>query len=438
MSEQQGGRQVTEIMRELTEIRRALADVEHVGNTAISSLLGDAAASFSDAGEWVGIAAAGQGPQETQLVSDQLASAWRHAASAVSIVDSAAGEIDAYVSFLGGSSSKVPASAVVQESPQQAPARSSRPRSRGRGGGRRRQDRRPAAEFEPEDVLHNPQVRAQSIPRFGEGLYGFTLKVGEFELAMRGIQHSVLLQTPYNAIAARSAREVRRGVGDALYVPAAQIILDTTLSALSQPDVARRLPREVHERMAIARVTAEITSDIVTGSLLGVFYSNNEFLSGLVGKRELAILSQQNEYFSSLSRSMFNEVSVVAGGALRALRAYGDVPNAREIISSSTDLKMLAGVKKEEMVALLERLGTPYMREEYYDIELEGGVPVGIKLTAEARKIVHDAFGAQRGCPARGMRSSDGDFKTELDRGWHDVVNFLIPDGATVAMDNAT
>ncbi|HSX16622.1 MAG TPA: hypothetical protein VLH86_00805 [Patescibacteria group bacterium] len=242
----------------------------------------------------------------------------------------------------------------------------------------------------------------------------------------------LLAQLPYNYLAAQTRRAVRRGNESALYAPVTQVLVDATLSILELPYAVDRLPLEVADRAAIAQYFADRAAKIGTEArLFQSFYEGNAYLAPLLTDEDRHAIVKQPEYLGSLGSALFSDVSIVGGGAARALQEHGVEGDYADIIANSPDLLTVAGVPKASAAKMVRFLGAPYAAGRHYVIDSTGERPV-VRFTDDARAFIRNLFKNGSGCPARQLQAEDDEHRTVLDKAWSDVVHFLLPPGATV------
>lgn len=403
--------------------------------TAPLGLMLESAAHVATAQGIVERTAAGTESAVLEEVSARLETATGHLAQAIGALTTASYEIDHFKSGAGigggddlAGRAEQPASTEHVAPSQPAVASGvrnlgTRSHSAGRNARRKGKGRR-----------HGGRATHGIQQEYGEPIDFEYLTLQEFRAGLDGVVRNFLSQLPYNALAAETRRALMRGNEDAFFVPAVRFILDGVVAMLDREPVRSRLPTEMDARAAVAQYYAHKTARVaVKGGVFDEFYRNNVFVRDFITPELLATLRGQSDYIGTLGSALFSDASIVAGGALRAVRAQGGAPDEVKVITGSPELMLVAGVPKGSSREVFAHLGIPYVEGSELIVQTdEAGTPTEVKFRPEAHAYLRSHFAAGKGCPARQLRATEGAYRTELDRGWADAVRFLMPPGVTV------
>jgi len=245
---------------------------------------------------------------------------------------------------------------------------------------------------------------------------------------------SLLFSDAYDTVAQGAADVVEAGRSEAFYAPAVKVIIDSTLSTVTQPGIQERLPREVGLRRNIALNCAEYATGVAI--LLDAFrryYGANPRLLGLgicdVDFEEL----RSQDYLESLGKAPIFDAAVASGGALRALQASSETftETPAEVIARSSGLLAVSGIYKGHSRRAMNFLGLPYARSEHYVIQ-DGEKGPEVTFTRNAKAFLASLREEGRGCPAGKIESPTQVGGTLLEEYWGRMVRYLIPQNATV------
>lgn len=288
----------------------------------------------------------------------------------------------------------------------------------------------------------NPRVKAGKKNRRAadkkenDPALAFKLTAEEFVPAVVNTRADMLNQIVYNSLAAATRRALARSTNtEIFFIPAVRAMIDAVLKMVETPGARSRLPLEIDDRAAIAQRYIGRVADIFNKEgTFEQFYAGNAFLSDFVDEDYIGTFRHDHEYIRKLGTTTFSDVAVVAGGAYRLLQEqFGDVPNATEIIANSKELAVISGVPKEHAMQMMRIIGVPYAHRNSLLVRTDdAGKPVEVTFKPDTLAKIRSFFTAEAGCPARRLKATEpGPWQTELDRGWVEIVRFLIPQGAT-------
>lgn len=138
------------------------------------------------------------------------------------------------------------------------------------------------------------------------------------------------------------------------------------------------------------------------------------------------------EYLASLGMAPFYDVGVTTGSALRVLQRE-EIPEPTEVIKRSTGLLKIAGIHKHPDVLAIAQmlLHEPYAAEECFEIGESKEGRIKIDFTEEMH-IMLGALSIGQGCPIGRIASPTNPDSRLLTDYWTRLVDYLIPDNATV------
>jgi hypothetical protein len=231
-------------------------------------------------------------------------------------------------------------------------------------------------------------------------------------------------------IALQAAELVHAGNSEAYFVPAVKLLVDATLNVLTHPDAAPR-SLEVADRQTTASFMATHLAGVAAKGLLRYLYLCNPALAKLsIPHSDIEGLDVA-EYTGSLGAAPFFDARVVGGGAYRFLKSQG-VENPIRIVKNSHNLLLIAGVYKDpEFTKLVHKaLGSPYTDPENFELA-EGTTDTEVRFTPSAAGLLKGLRINGRGCPAGKIKSPAAADRL-LTTYWDRIIDFLIPEGATV------
>jgi hypothetical protein len=264
----------------------------------------------------------------------------------------------------------------------------------------------------------------------------FSISGAEFGGGMQPVIDRFLDDESYRELGERSLESVRAGKGPAFLVPAVKFLLDATHGILAQPSVQERLPREIASRMDIARNLAHnVVKAAVDRDVLTDFYLKRKPFASLKITGGALVILVHPKPLTSLTQSPFNDACMAAGGGFKLLEQDGESANATKILTRSTGLLALSGIDKSNTETVTATLGFPYMDVGYLERRQRDG-DTEVLFTPQTHAFLRAHSSSGSGCPAGLIEAPDTVGGTVLEAGWADLVEYLVPPGATAAMPN--
>jgi len=243
----------------------------------------------------------------------------------------------------------------------------------------------------------------------------------------------------YINLSAQARAMYDAGREDALYMMAVKFTLDVTLDTLALPGIAKHLATEVAHRADQARRTAHTVVQLaIENDVFALAYGNNPYTADVPAIPE-DLTDDEASVLLDLPTTIFPDVQVPVGGALRVLKHGGVNSNPAAAISRSPSLRLVAGIHRDpdNAAAASEFLGWPYAYEDLYELQVSPTGPTPA-FTQEAQDRLRQFFVPGGGCPARGVTAIDSwdPQRRLLDQYWEQTVGFLVPPEATADYEN--
>ncbi len=240
------------------------------------------------------------------------------------------------------------------------------------------------------------------------------------------------------AVAAQSNEMTRAGRPGAMLLQAGKFIIDATLAAMDAAITPNQpLPDEVYARRLAATYTVDEVAQTAAGDgSLNKLFGGFPMLEGCSPAQRIYFMQRIAFDLATIGSAPIQEVSVVAGGAVRMLQRAGVDGSVEGIVSRSHGLLDSAKLHKDLAAKVFSVLGTPYFSDECYRIldHRDGGIKVDF---SEEVKAVFEA-NKGRGCPAGGVRLGDGHPSTLLHMYWERINAFLFQPGHTTDLPITT
>lgn len=232
-----------------------------------------------------------------------------------------------------------------------------------------------------------------------------------------------------------------------LATPAIAFLVDTTLDTLEQPEITGQLPIDAYRRAIWAMEVAENYADLAADTgLFRDFYRQNSHLNDVTPPKVLKLLGDA-KYLTAYGVAPFRETCCVAGGAVRAMRAWVsgkrrpemwqefdlDPTMATEVVMRSTGLQIAASLDSATANKNVTYLGRPYASTSHFEPSVACSAPV-VRFAPRTLRHLGSLLQKQepqRGCPVRKI-ASDEPGTTVLAASWSRIVHTIVPPEARV------
>ncbi|HYF97157.1 MAG TPA: hypothetical protein VD947_03925 [Patescibacteria group bacterium] len=234
---------------------------------------------------------------------------------------------------------------------------------------------------------------------------------------------------PYAELAQTCVDTKDKIPGRTTHIPGVDLIVNSALDVLAQPDVYGRISPEIATRTKVAvkcvnRVAKLIGNDAnrqdfgqASDILLPLDY-------GLRGRD----FGPNSDLALRLSRAAFIDVCILAGGAVRFLdrEDTADEESRSAIIARSSGLLDFSRIRQNAMKDALDYLGRPYADTRHYVWTKDRKVD----FAAEAKDTLQNMRARGRGCPAHRVPSPDNTKINLLQDRWGAMVQYMVPEEA--------
>jgi len=264
----------------------------------------------------------------------------------------------------------------------------------------------------------------------------FQLSTEEATIGLKPPIVDLLASELYENVSRQSAELIANGSPEAMFSPFVKVILDSALNTLTLPTVQERLPKEVVERRTIGAYCAQYATNLLLHFDLPTKYFGSHYaLFPLLLLPNSAKNLRNKEYLTNLGSAPFSDVSIVAGGALRAIRSQTELTESpANVIAGSRGLLAVSGVYKGNVQEAVRYLGIPYATADHFMLYDD---PKGLRVgfVDETKSFLQNLYVPGRGCPAGKMRADNGE-QSMLSEYWERLVDYLIPADATTDQPN--
>lgn len=233
-----------------------------------------------------------------------------------------------------------------------------------------------------------------------------------------------------NALAAEVSVKMRQGDTDAYFVPAVQFIIDASLGVVTEQHRRGVLPDQISARSKQAiRIVSQLARGSTESGLFINAYQRSPHLRRWLPENSEHLADA--EYMSSLGTATIDDTCRIVGGAFRVLQDRDLESHALPIITDSPALLVFGSVGKRQSKSVAMFLGTPYAQRRHYRIDADND-RVRVDLSPGCMRYILARRDELRGCPARKLKSGDGEKDSVMRQGLNNIAAFLLADGAVL------